>query len=141
MPRPNTHFMKKLREIDSKLGCKFNRDTEKFNITFDRVGREAVILFPVVSESGGYRQPDRRDLNVLGESDCERISVRDRLNKTSKYMSDYREKKAADAKGNIRHLTLDGKNQLKKVYSNVGGGKNNSTFRRIERKPKGKVFK
>jgi len=141
MPKPDSFFMEKLKALDPKLSCEFNRNTQKFNVTFDRIGRDPVVLFPVESESGGYRQPDRRDLNVLGESDCERVGMRDRLNKTSKYMSDYREKKAADAKDNIRHLTLDGKNQLKKAYSNVGGGKNNSTFRRIERKPKGEVFK
>ena len=141
MQLPDRHFMKKLKNLDPKLGCEFNRNTEKFNITFDRVGRPAVVLFPVKSESGGFRQPDQRELTVLGESDLERVGMRDRLNKTSKYMADYRDKQAVDAKNNIRDMTKDGKIQLMNAIGRAGGGKHNSTFRRVKPKTKGKVFK
>lgn len=138
--KPSRHFMQRLKVLDPKLDCEFNRNSERFVITFKRVTGPPVILFPCLTEDGGFRFPDQRDFDVLGESDCERVSMRERLNESSKYMQDYRDKKTADAKDNIRHMTLDNKRQLKKAMGALIGGKNNSSFRRVEHKPRGQVF-
>jgi len=140
MYKPDPYFMKQLKSLDSRLDCKFNRDTNKFNITYDRV-TGPIPLVQVSSEAGGYRQPDRRELLVLGESDMEKHSRRDHLNKASKYVRDYRVKQIRDASDNIRNMTKDNKYQLKNAARKImGSGKANSTFRRINVKPKGQVF-
>jgi len=142
MYEPDTHFMEKLKSLDPKLGCKYNNRTEKFNITFRHVTGEDIPLIQVSSEAGGYRQPDRRELLLLGESDMEKHSRRDHLNKASKYVRDYRIKQIRDASDNIRNMTKDNKYQLKNAARRLtGSGKANSMFRRINVKPKGKVFK
>lgn len=141
MYEPDTHFMEKLKSLDPRLGCKYNRDAGKFNITYDRVTGPIPII-QVSSESGGYRQPDRRELLVLGESDMEKHSRREHLNKASKYVRDYRIKQIRDASDNIRNMTKDNKYQLKNAARRLmGSGKANSTFRRINVKPKGQVVK
>jgi hypothetical protein len=141
MYKADRSFMKKLKVLDPKLDCVFNRDTEKFNITFQRATGKAVPIIQVSSEYGGYRQPDRRELTILGDSDMEKHSRRKHLNKASKYAQDYREKSEKDDRSNIRDMTKDGKIQLKQAFGRLAGaGKENATFRRIERKSKGKVF-
>ena len=142
MYNPDSGFIKELKKLDSNLGCEYNMDTGRFNITFKRATGLAVPIIQVKTEDGGFRYPDRRELNVLGESDLARVSMRDRLNKSTKYMQDYREKKAKEAKDNLRNMTKDGKRQLYNAFSRASGAsKGNSTFRRINQKPKGEVFK
>lgn len=141
MYKPERHFMRRLQELDKNLGCEFNRNTQRFNVTFKRATGQPVPIIQVNSENGGFRQPDQRELNILGESDLQRIGMKDRLNKASKYMFDYREKKAKEAKLNLKDMTKDGKHQLKRAVGRIVSGKcNTSTFRKIEDKPKGKVF-
>ena len=141
MYNPDSHFMEKLKSLDPKLDCVYNPTTEKFNITFQRVTGNPVPIIQVSSETGGYRQPDRRELYILGDGDMEKQSRREHLNKASKYFTDYRAKQAKDAKDNIRDLTKDGKNQLKQAFGRLSGsGKENSTFRRIEPKARGQKF-
>lgn len=141
MYKANDYFMEHLKSLDPKLDCTFNHDTQKFNITFQRVTGNPVPIIQVSSESGGYRQPDRRELLILGESDMEKHSRRDHLNKVSKYCWDYRAKKERDAKDEIRNMTKDNKLQLKPAFERLAGiGKANSTFRRIEPKAKGQRF-
>jgi len=141
MYRPDTYFMKQLKSLDPKLDCKFNRHTEKFNITFERATGEPVPIVQVSSESGGYRQPDRRELFVLGDSDMEKHSRREHLNKASKYAYDYRAKQIRDSSDNIRNMTKDNKYQLKNAILKANkSGKATQPFRRINVKPKGQVF-
>ncbi len=140
MYRPDSHFMDKLHTLDPKLGCEFNKNTEKFNITYQRATGNPVPIIQVSSDRGGYRQPDRRELHVLGEGDMCKTDRTTFLNKASKYCSDYREKEARTNSDNIRNMTKDNKNQLSSSFGKLLGGKHNSTFRRIEEKPKGKVF-
>lgn len=141
MYKPDRYFMRRLQELDKNLGCEYNQNTERFNVTFKRATGQPVPIIQVNSEDGGFRQPDQRELSILGESDLARVDMKDRLNKASKYMFDYREKKEREARDNIRNLTKDGKHQLKRAVGRIVSGKcNTSTFRKIEDKPKGKVF-
>ncbi len=142
MYKPDSHFMDKLHALDPKLGCEFNRNTEKFNITYQRVMGDPVPIVQVSSDTGGYRQPDHRELLILGEGDqAKGKNPKERLQQTAKYFDDYREKKQKDARDNIRHMTLENRRQLTNAVGKLGGGKFNSTFRRITPKSKGKVFK
>lgn len=140
MYEPDSHFMTKLKALDPKLGCEYNKNTERFNITYERV-LGPVPIMQVRSESGGYRQPDRRELIQLGEGDMCKTDRRTHLNKASKYCYDYREKAAKDSSDMIRDMTKDDKRQLGNAFGRIAGtGKCNSTFRRIKPKSKGKVF-
>lgn len=142
MYNPDHAFMKQLKRLDPKLGCEYNRDTERFNITYKRAIGEAVPIMQVKTDGGGFRQPDQRDINKLNESDTHRVSMKERLDKSSKYMYDYREKKRQEAKENIRLMTIDDKRQLRRAFGrDLSPKHNSSTFRKILPKSKGQVFK
>lgn len=138
MYRPNRSFMKQLKAKDKNLDCNFNRDTGKFNITYKRATGLPVPIIQVSSESGGYRQPDARELSILSSSDMSNTSTREALNKTSKYMQDYREKVRRQARENIRDMTKDNKYQLKNVFDVAATGSRSTHFRKIEPKASGK---
>lgn len=138
---PNRYFMKQLKALDSKLGCEFNRDTQRFNITYKRATGLPVPIMQVNSESGGFRQPDQREINKLHESDTQRVPMKDQLQRASKYMQDYREKKKREARENIRLMTKDDKLQLRKAIGRAAEPKaDHSIFNKPTYKPKGKVF-
>jgi len=138
---PDRTFMKDIKRLDPKLGCKFEPSHGHFVVTYDRaVGPPAPICM-VKDKNGEFRQPDKRDLDFIKSGDRDNVDVETRLRKSAKYMEDTREKQKRDTKSNIRDMTLDGKNQLTNAFSRLaGGGKGNSTFRRINVKPKGTVY-
>ncbi len=140
MYKPNRHFMTQLQTLDPRLGCEFNRDTQVFNVTYKRATGLPVPIVPVKTRDGKFRQPDQRELKVLYDGDMNRIDRREHLNKASKYCQEYREKAAKESSDMIREMTVDDKRQLGNAFGKIAGGKHNSTFRRIEQKPKGKVF-
>ena len=142
MHKPDRYFMKRLKQLDPKLGCEFNRNTERFNITYKRATGLPVPIIQVKTESGDFRQPDQRELDTLGESDLNRVSMKDRLNKASKYMFDYREKKQKEARENIKLMTQDDKRQLRRAFGRLHSPKyDSSVFKKPVYKPKGQVFK
>ncbi|MCK4252142.1 hypothetical protein KAX97_11890 [candidate division WOR-3 bacterium] len=140
MHTPDRVFIKDLKQLDARLGCYFNETHRHFVITHERaVGPPAEIML-VERGDGGFRQPDKREIDVLCEGDLHRTNVKERLQKTVKYMDQFREKEAAHAKDEIRNTTKDDRRQLMNTYAKAfNTGKGNSTFRRI--KPKnGKSF-
>ena len=136
-PAPDRGFLRKLKEIDRRLGCSFNRVSERFVITYERpVGDPAIIMGVAVNEP--FRQPDNRDLDYLTAGDFSKESAKHRMVRTAKYMEDYRNNQAKTRRDNLRGMTKDGKNQLASKFAKFdGSGKGNSTFRRIEPKKKG----
>ena len=136
-PQPDRGFMKKLKSMDRKLDCTFNRVNERFVITYARATGEPAIIFGVAIKED-FRQPDERDLNFLASGDLTRSSMRNSMERTAKYMEDYRAEHDRKRKENLRDLTKDGKNQLVPRLARMsGGGKGNSTFRRVTPKQKG----
>ena len=141
MYKPSVSFMKKLKVLDPKLDCYFNSNAERFVITYQRATGEPVPIIQVRTEDDNFRFPDQRDIDKLCEGDCLRVSMKDRLNRASKYMQEYREKARANAKENLRLMTIDDSKILRKGLGRLISPKSNSSiFRRILPKAKGKVF-
>ena len=136
-PAPDSVFIKKLKNMDRKLDCVFSRVNRRFVVTYDRpVGDPAIIMGIAIDKP--FRQPDERDLIFLESGDFAKESVKHRMTRTAKYMEDYRTEQARKRRENLRDMTKDGNNQLRSKFARYdGAGKGNSTFRRIERKPKG----
>jgi len=138
MYTPDRMFLSDLKKLDPGLGCYFEKNHNHFVITYKRaVGGEVPILL-VEGNGGGFRHPDKRDITKLKESDTHRQSMLSRLKATATYMERVREKKRKEAKENIRNMTKDDKLQLGPRMARLDGGKHNSTFRRINLKPRGK---
>jgi len=124
-------FLNRLKAIDQNLDCKYSQDADKFVIIHNNR-----IIFTV---DGRY--PDDREIAMVAFADFRKKDHIQRQREAEAYARDYRSKKAKDARDNIHNMTTDDKIQLKRAYARVDvGGKENSTFRRIEKKPKGKVF-
>lgn len=133
--RPDPSFTRQLRMIDKRLGCKFNGD--HFVITFKTEKYGAVNIWKVASESGGFRQPDRRELEIIRESDLERLGPKERFNLVLAHMEGTKDRRDKSIREEMRNRTKDGKIQLMRAFANaVGAGKNNATFRRINVRPK-----
>jgi len=138
---PDRVFMKDIKRLDPKLGCKYEPSHGHFVVTYDRAVGGPVPICMVKGKDGGFRQPDKRDLDFIKSGDRNVVDVETRLRKSAEYMEKVREKDRKNAKDNIRDMTKDGKIQLANKFSQLaGGGKGNSAFRRIEPKPKGTVF-
>jgi len=136
---PDTYFMKQLKELDARLGCRFREDLQRFVITWEKIwGQNDEIM--IVSKPH-FRQPDRRELLFLCEGDLHRGDMRDRLNKTASYFADYRKRQDKNVADDIRGATKDDSIQLRNTFRNVYNmpGKP-AEFRRIEPKVKGKTF-
>jgi hypothetical protein len=113
MPVVDRSFLKDLKNMDSRLGTKFNG--EHFVVTYNRGYGQPVNIYRVKAEDGSFRQPDKRDLAVIKGGD---LAEGDSL--------DARLKKTAYASEKIREA------ERKRVQDEIrGGAKGNSTFRRI----------
>lgn len=137
--KPDAFFMRQLKELDQRLGCRFREDLQRFVITWEKFwGMPDEIM--VVSKPH-FRQPDLRELMFLCEGDLHRGDMRDRLNKSAAYFEDYRKRQDASVADDFRNMTRDDRAQLRNTFRKVynTGGKP-STFRRIEPKIKGKSF-
>jgi len=139
---PDSGFVRKLKELDPKLGCKFNHDTRRFVITYERPIGPPVAIWTVKREDGSFRQPDDRDIKTLHLADRKHVDVNMQMEKTAKYMEQVRAKQRKAGKENIKDWTKDDKYWLRKQFSKIGGaaGKGTSPFRPITPKVKGKVF-
>jgi len=138
---PDRTFMKDIKTLDPKLGCKFEPTHGHFVVTYERAVGGSVPICMVKGKNGEFRQPDKRDLDFIKSGDRNHVDVETRLRKSAKYMEDTREKQRKTVKDNIRNMTKDSKIQLANKFSQLGGGgKGNSTFRRINVKPKGTVY-
>jgi hypothetical protein len=122
--------MKNLKALDRKLDVKFNGNN--FVITYNRGYGEPVNLVLVKRDDGGFRQPDMREIAFLKEGDMENQRIKDRLERTAKYMQDVRTTDERKRKEFIRERTLDDKIQLMSAYNMVhGAGKKTPAFRRV----------
>lgn len=130
-PNPDRIFMKDLKLMDKRLGCKFNG--EHFVVTYDRGYGEPVNIAKVEGENSGFRQPDKRDLEFIRSGDMESENVRRKLNRISHVSAKEEQmKQAKKAKENIRDMTKDNKRQLMRwIGDKYGVSKANSEFRRI----------
>ncbi len=136
--QPDRFFMKQLKELDPRLGCKFREDLERFVITWERFwGQPDEIM--VVSKPH-FRQPDRRELLFLCGGDLHRKDMREQLEEGSAYFHAHRKAQDDFAADEHRNATKDDKIQLANAYREVynTGGKP-SAIRRITPPIKGKT--
>lgn len=139
---PDRYFMQQLKSLDKRLGCRYRVDIKCFVITWDMpIGPPAELLV-VRTRSGHFRQPDQRELMALCEGDLHRTDLAHRLQQTETYMRNYREVQEKNAREDLRNKTKDDKLQLMNAYRRAfNEGHKKSAHRRMDYKPKGKVFK
>ena len=138
MYTPDRVFMQDLKRLDPKLGCYYEENHHHFVITYKRPIGEEVPLMMVKDENNGFRHPDRREIETLKASDTQRVPMESRLKKSAKYMEAEREKSRKKARDDIRDHTKEDRRQLAPKFARLTNtGKFNSTFRRIDLKPKG----
>lgn len=140
MYTPDRVFMADLRRLDPRLGCYYEENHHHFVITYQRAVGGTIPVMVVEDENGGFRHPDRRDIDKLHEYDTHRVSMKERLQHSADYMERVREKKRKEARDEIRDRTKDDKLQLAPKIARLAGGKHNSTFRRINLKRRGKTL-
>ena len=139
MINPDRSFTKDLRTLDRRLGVKFNG--QNFVVTYDRGHGEPVNIYVVKGQEGGFRQPNHKDLEELQKSDLEKEGPKEKWQRISSYMADFREKQKKRRTENIRNMTRDDKIQLKQAFEKVANNsKANATFRRVVLKKKGQSF-
>ena len=141
MYSPDRLFMSDLKTLDPRLDCYFESNHDHFVITWKRAVGGTIPIMVVDDGQGGFRRPDNREIELLKSYDTHRVSMEERLKHSAAYMEDVQEKQRLDARANIRDYTKDDKLQLAPAFARLAGGKHNSIFRRIENKPKGKIFK
>jgi hypothetical protein len=136
MPEVDRSFLRDLKNLDKRLGVKFN--DRNFVVTYERGYGEPVNIHLVRNGDGGFRQPDQRDLKIIKGGDlAEGESMDTRLKKRAYISEKMREKARKDAKENIRNMTKDNKNQLvKKFTQKLNLSKGNAAFRRVITKKK-----
>lgn len=134
MPEVERSFMKDLKNLDRRLGTKFNG--EHFVVTYDRGYGEPVNIHRVKADDGGFRQPDRRDLAIIKGGDLANEKAETRIQKLAYVSELIRRDQKRKAHENLRDMTKDNKNQLKKAFiQRTNSSKGNATFRRIDHKP------
>lgn len=135
MPEPDRSFLRDLRNMDRRLGTKFNG--EHFVVTYQRPFGEPVNVLRVRAEDGGFRQPDKRDLAIIKGGDlAEGPKMELRLREAAYKAELIRQRDKQKAHENIRDMTKDSKNQLTKAFIQATNlSKGNATFRRIDHKP------
>ena len=134
MPEPERSFLRDLKNMDKRLGVKFNG--EHMVVTYDRGYGEPVNIHRVKADDGSFRQPDRRDLEVIKAGDLaegEKMDIR--LRKLAYVSEQIRAKAQKDAADNIRNMTKYNKLQLKRFITDKYNLGKNSEFRRVPHKP------
>lgn len=133
--RPDRAFMRDLKNMDKRLGCKFNG--QNFVLTYDRGYGEPVNVLLVKRDDGGFRQPTGRDLEVLRGGDLasgENVEVR--LQKMARACYEMRESVTRKRRENIRNMTKDDKNYLMNKIGRIAGqGKPRPAYRPVPHKP------
>ena len=133
MPEPDCSFMRDLRNLDRRLGVKFNG--QHMVVTYDRGYGEPVNIHRVKTDDGSFRQPDRCDLEHIKAGDlAEGEKMDTRLRKLAYASEQIRAKARRDAADNIRNMTKDNKNQLRRFMADKYNLGKNSEFRRVPHK-------
>lgn len=134
MITPERGFLKNLKSLDKRLDCVFRKEHGHFVITYDRGYGDPVNLLLVKREDGGFRQPDMREIAILSDGDMERQRVKDRLERTAKYMQEVRDKDVRDRQDMIKQRTKEDKIQLMDAFQHAHGtGKHKAAYRQVGR--------
>ena len=137
--RPDRSFMRDLKNMDRRLGCKFNG--QNFVITYDRGYGEPVNVLLIKRDDGGFRQPTGRDLELLRQGDlASGESMDTRLRKLAYASYEIRETLKRKHRENIRNMTKDDKNyMMNKIGRLTGQGTPRPAYRQVPYKSKNAV--
>ena len=137
--RADRGFLRELRLIDKRLSIKFNGSN--FVITYDRGHGDPVNILRIKQEDGSFRQPDRRDLELLKQGDlASGESMDTRLRKLAYASYEIRETLKRKHRENIRNMTKDDKNyMMNKIGRLTGQGKPRPAYRQVPYKAKNAV--
>jgi hypothetical protein len=137
--RPDRSFMRDLKNMDRRLGCKFNG--QNFVITYDRGYGEPVNVLLIKRDDGGFRHGTSRDLEVLRGGDlASGESMDTRLRKLAYASYEIRETLKRKHRENIRNMTKDDKNyMMNKIGRLTGQGKPRPAYRQVPYKAKNAV--
>ncbi len=136
-------FYTDLKLLDKRLDCYLDTTLKTkdplYVVTYDRPHRSAVIIYVVHDGNLGYRYPDVRDLKALHDSDQNRFSLKERLDKQAKLMEEARELHERKTDEALRDARKDNKYQFRNLYSQIveGSAKGHKHVRRIEPKSRG----
>lgn len=142
MYTPDRAFVAKLKALDPKLNCEYRPSIERFVITYERPYRGPAIVHSIRGPFGEFRHPDERDIKILQDGDLHNPKVRTEILELADYYDRLRATKEKYRRDEMRHMIRDCRRQLLPAFARAGntGGKNNSTFRRVVPKVRGKVF-
>lgn len=131
MPEVDRSFRRDLKNLDRRLGTKFNG--EHIVVTYDRGYGEPVNILRVQAKDGGFRQPDQRDLAIIKGGDLEEgEKMETRLNKLGYASEVMRREIKRKARENIRDMTKDDNVYLsQKIGQLTNQSKSNAAYRRI----------
>ena len=131
--------MRDLKNMDRRLGCKFNG--QNFVITYDRGYGEPVNVLLIKRDDGGFRHGTSRDLEVLRGGDLASGESMDlRLKKLAYASYEIRETLKRKHRENIRNMTKDDKNyMMNKIGRLTGQGKPRPAYRQVPYKSKNAV--
>ncbi len=139
MPALEGSFLKDLKNMDRRLGVKFNG--KHFIVVYERPYGEPANIHCVRTADGDFRQPDQRDLCFIKSGDLENDRLKERLDKLARYCEEERTKTRKKDKEEIKAMTRDSKNQLKNAFAKANNlGKAKHVFRQVEPKRKGKTI-
>jgi hypothetical protein len=133
MPEIDRSFLRDLKNLDRRLGMKFNG--EHFVVTYERGLGQPVNILRIRGENGSFRQPDQRDLKIIKGGDL--AVKREETYAEAAYKEELVQREITHKRHeNFRDMTKDGKNQLAKAFTQAfNHSKGNATFRRIDHKP------
>jgi hypothetical protein len=141
MIKPERGFMRSLKSLDKRLDCVFRPSCERFVITYNRGYGEPVNLLLVKDDSGGFRQPDNRDLKIIYDGDMANKKPEIELSRRAYEIQRSADRQEQKTRELIRERTKDDKIQLMDVFQRrTGIGKKKAAFRPIAYKPKGIVY-
>ena len=122
MYNPDRVFVKDLKKLDPKLGCYFEPNHNHFVVTYKRPIGDAVPVMMVKRDDGGFRHPDKRDIERLKEGDNHRVDPATRVKIAAAYMERERELQKKNRRDEIRNMTKDDKLQLAPRIAKLAGG-------------------
>lgn len=135
MPECDRSFVRDLKNLDRRLGTKFNG--EHFVVTFNRGYDEPVNIYRVKADDGNFKQPDHRDLEIIKGGD---LNNGDRMETRLKKLAYASELMRKDIRRKthemIRDSIKDDRNQLRRwIGDRANSSKSNAEFRRVPHKP------
>jgi len=83
MYKPDRIFMKDLKVLDKRLGCKYETSHGHFIVDYKRAQGQPVPIFLVKGDKGEFRQPDKRDLDFLHSGDLTREDMETKIQKSA----------------------------------------------------------